>query len=551
MRTASQVAIAVAVVSSAAAWIAVGCAPLPGDDCGSQHNCPLADGSAPDAASDAAAGDTATSAETGDGATCDGAAAPSDAPCVISETYGVFVSPVGSDGNVGTRAAPLLTIGHGMDLAKAAGKRVYVCGGSFGESLVVNPSRDGVNVYGGFDCGTWTYGAANRVTVDPSQPGYALKVEGLVKGAAFQDLEFDAPRASLANPGQSSIAVFVNGSQQVTFERVVMVAGNGTDGAAGASGQGHGDGGPGSGASNWYGTPPAYTELNGNDATSGSAGSQKVCACGDATSSAGGQGGAGPGDAGQIPGPGLPSYGGDAGTGASGHNGSACGAGGSPVMSGVDGPAAPASSPSSLPGTISASGWTPANGGPGADGQPGQGGGGGGDGPAGVGGGGGGACGGCGGAGGKAGGGGGSSIALLSYLSAVTLVGCSLTANNAGNGGAGGDGEAGQPASLIGGSQTGSGCQGGGGGSGAGGNGGQGGPGGLSLGIGYAGTAPTFDGNAVSPGQTLPPVLVGRAGAAGPKSLAGPAAATNVGQPQAGADGPAGLAGIAQPVLSF
>ncbi len=549
MRTVSLVAITIAVVSSAAAWVAVGCAPLPGDDCGSQHNCSLADGSALDAASDGAAGDASTPAEAGDGPACNASSAPSDDACVISEAYGVFVSPVGSDGNLGTRAAPVLTVGHGLDLAKAAGKRLYVCAGSFGEGLVVDPSRDGVNVYGGFDCGTWTYGAANRVTVGPSQPGYALEVEGLIRGAAFQDLEFDAPRAGLANPGQSSIAVFVSGSQQVTFERVVMVAGNATDGAGGASGQDHGDGGPSSGASNWYGTPPAYAELNGNDATSSSAGSQKGCACGDTRSSAGGQGGIGPADGGQVPGPGLPSYGGDAGAGMPGRNAVACTGG--VGVGGADAPNSPPGVANASWGSLSTAGWLPAMGVLGPDGESGQGGGGGGDGPAGVGGGGGGACGGCGGAGGKPGGGGGSSIALLSYQSAVTLVGCTLTANNAGNGGSGGNGEAGQPGSFISGNGSVGGCPGGGGGSGAGGNGGQGGPGGLSLGIGYTGTAPTFDGNAVGPGPTLPRVLVGRAGAAGPKGLAGPAAATNVGQPQAGADGPAGLAGIAQAVLSF
>ncbi len=165
----------------------------------------------PDATSDAPAADTGTPEETAEGATCDGTGAPSDDPCVISEAYGVFVSPVGADGNVGTRAAPVFTIGHGMDLAKAAGKRVYVCAGSFEENLVVDSSRDGVNVYGGFDCGTWTYNSANRVAVGPSQPGDALEVEGLVDVVVFQDLEFDDARYlrqtldSRASPSLSAV----------------------------------------------------------------------------------------------------------------------------------------------------------------------------------------------------------------------------------------------------------------------------------------------------------------------------------------------------------
>ena len=57
---------------------------------------------------------------------------------------------------------PCRTIGRAMDMAKAAGKRVYVCAGSYPEQLVVGSSRDGVNVYGALDCATWSYGAATK-----------------------------------------------------------------------------------------------------------------------------------------------------------------------------------------------------------------------------------------------------------------------------------------------------------------------------------------------------------------------------------------------------
>src|SRR5579859_5966628 len=74
-----------------------------------------------------AAGRSEASPEVGG---CDRSKAPSEEGCVVAEAYGIFVSPAGSDGSAGTRSAPLATIGHGMDVAKAAGKRVYVCAGS-------------------------------------------------------------------------------------------------------------------------------------------------------------------------------------------------------------------------------------------------------------------------------------------------------------------------------------------------------------------------------------------------------------------------------------
>jgi hypothetical protein len=557
--------VSLGVAAAAPLWLVWGCAPVPSDDCGAQHNCPAetgvpTDGSRPDTSGDAAPsevlGDTSVgdaagseSSSDSDASACDAAKSPHDDPCVVNERFGVFVSPLGADTNAGTKSAPLLTIGRGMDAAKASGKRVYVCAGSFSEQLIVGISRDGVNVYGGFDCGNWTYSTTNRVTVAPTQTGYALKIDALVDGATFEDVEFDVQRANVANAGESSIAVFVGGSANVAFHRVVMVAGNAADGAPGAGASP--DGGASAGASNWFGAPPSYAELNGNDATDGGGGSQKICMCPDGTSSIGGQGGAGAVVGGQQPGAGMPTYGGDAGAGLPGRNSAPCGGGGSPVQNGGDAPAGIADTPSTSPGVISAGGWAPALGAPGSNGKPGQGGGGGGDGPAATGGGGGGACGGCGGAAGKPGAGGGSSIALLSHQSSVALVGCTLTAGNAGAGGAGGGGEEGQTGSLVAGVQRGSGCPGGAGGSGAGGNGGQGGPGGLSLGIGYSGSPPTFDGSPVAAGQTLARVTLGARAAGGSKGSGGPAASTSVGQPQAGADGSPGTAGVAQAVLGL
>jgi hypothetical protein len=429
-----------------------------------------------------------------------------------------------------------------MDVAKAIGKRVYVCAGSFAEELVIGASRDGVNVYGGLDCAGWSYGAGNHVVVAPSGSGYALELEGLQAGVTLEDLEFDSQSA--ASPGESSIAAFASHSQNVVLERVTLVAAAAADGSPAASSVAGAD----AGATNWCGTPPAYPELNGASASDAGAAPPTTCTCRDQSSSTGGAG-SGPSN---VPPPtaGLPSYG-DAGAGAPGTSGDSCGSGGT-AQTGADAPIAVAGTATTALGSCSASGWIPGAGIAGTNGEPGQGGGGGGDGKFQSGAGGGGGCGGCGGAGGMPGVGGGSSIALLAYQSSVTLVDCLLTARAAGNGGTGGGGEQGQGGGAPGsGSGQGSavGCTGGGGGAGAGGSGGQGGAGGLSLGIGYCGTAPTVDGALVPGAASLGGVTLGTAGNGGTGGSGG-AAATNSTDP-AGGNGASGPAGVAKAVRSL
>jgi hypothetical protein len=490
---------------------------------------------APDAAADDAGRDAGAEAEVAPSG-CDPTKAPHDEACVIDDAFGVFVSPAGSDANPGSKSAPVQSIGHGIDVAKAVAKRVYVCAGSYPEQLVVGSSRDGVNVYGALDCATWTYGAANKVVVAPAQAGYALEIQGLQTGVTFEDVEFAAQNASTGVPGASSVAVFVSTSQGIGFDRVTMVAGNANDGAPGGATVA---------ATNWFGTPPAYAELNGASATDAGGAPTQQCTCADQSQTSGGQGG-GPMNI-PSPGAGAPQYA-DAGAGMGGSNAASCASGGT-GQNGGDAPLPTANTSSTSPWSCSQSGWQPGVGVTGADGKPGQGGGGGGNGTLSSGSGGGGACGGCGGAGGQGGQGGGASIALLSFQSSITLTSSSLTADASGNGGSGGDGEAGQAGGSPGmptGTGVGSGCAGGAGGAGAGGNGGQGGPGGLSLGIGYVGTPPTIDGAVVTQASTHPDITIGAAGAGGAGGLRG-ASATNSTGP-AGALGASGQAGAAAAV---
>jgi hypothetical protein len=509
------------------------------------------DGGVGDGGSDGTTGTDAADASDahGDTSTCDGTQPPRAAPCVISETFGVFVAPSasgGSDANSGTRVSPYLTIGHAI--ASASGKRVYACGATYAESVSVT---SGVSVYGGLACpaspgsdagtggvGSWSYvGASALAQVSPSATGFALDVES-ASGAHFEDMGFTAQDAPAGTPGGSSIAVMVNASTGVSFTRVSATAGKGVTGASPTAVV------PGGAGDNWCST----TGQAGGPGTASQGGPSGACVCaivagdsshgggGGSTDTVGGAGkaspsAAGPGGGTGAPGPASPGASCTVAPGGLGENGA-------PSTGGLAG----------ATGALGSTGWAPASGGAGGAGNPGQGGGGGG-GYDNLGGGGGGA-GGCGGSGGGGGGGGGASVGIAVVASTVTLSSMTLATASGGAGGAGAEGEAGQ-AGGSGGLE--SGCIGGSGGKGAGGSGGGGGAGGPSVGIAVTGATPsvTIDGaSAMPPVSSLasPSMFTsGGGGALGGGGTPGTAATGG----NAGSAGLPGSAGSSDAVVAF
>jgi hypothetical protein len=430
--------------------------------------------------------------------------APDDG-CAIGDPDGIYVAPSGSNAAEGTREAPFETITEAIEHAAGTGRTIYVCNGAFDEHLEV--SEGGLVIRGGYDCPSatttgWIYRASERPRVRPPETGYALHVAG-VDGLTISDFELVARDAD--EPGASSVTVFVNASENVSFERTRIVAGNGVDGASGArEGSNHNTG-----------------NLDGNGAIGAAGGQAEPCVCGDGSTSTGAAGGAG----GLTPtagAPGLPNYGMGGGTrGEASTLTSACTNGGL----GASAPSRMDANGASEVGTIAATGWVPGGGTDGTNGQPAQGGGGGGGGGGlgGKGGGGGGACGGCGGKGGPAGGGGGGTIGLLALDSYVTLDGASaIETGNSGNGGAGAASEPGQNGGT-GGNRDGQGCLGGNGGKGAAGGAGGGGAGGVSVGILSKGGAITADGVTFTIGDAG---IAGRGGGADNDGVAGLSADT-------------------------
>jgi hypothetical protein len=493
-RAAVPTAILGAVSALVLAWACAG--PVP-DTCGELGTCGTAD-----------AGTTSADART-DGS-CDPTLDPRDQPCVLDDTYGVFVAaPPDADGGVdageagigsgnGTAASPFATIGQA--LANLGGKtRIYICSGAYREQVTLQAA---VSLYGGLSCaadgGVWSYAGSGTQVTSPS-PAYALSVRGVDAGTVtIEDVSFASPDATEA--GASSIAALI-ASSAVHLQRVTLAAGNGANGAGGADGVA---------TPNYVGAAPdgglpvtAATPSNGYVPISGGGGGVNQCLLFGA--SAGGDGGLGCEAGPESPGLGTPGTATPAApVTTAGRDGLPAGAtledGGADAGvvpyndPGADGLAGAGGVAAAAPdyGTLSPSGWVPSPGGDGQPGDPGQGGAGATD-PlygfcgASIGdiGGGGGGAGGCGGAGGQGGSGGGASIALAALASAVELTSCTLIAADGGTGGAGGAGQDGQ----AGGAGAGNpnlpvaNATGAAGGNGAGGSGGAGGPGGISVGL--------------------------------------------------------------------
>ncbi|MBN2510449.1 MAG: hypothetical protein JXB03_09235 [Spirochaetales bacterium] len=379
---------------------------------------------------------------------------------VDGDLDGIFVSASGSDtsGN-GSQALPFATLTMALSIA-AEGDSIFLDTTEDIYDSTLTITADNLVITGGYNAEWDEDASATACLIITDSTGFVLsEIDG------FELLNLSLEVASGSAAGENSIGLLVANSNNIVLQGVTVFTGNGVNGAVSQlSGYVFGtvpDGNDGDASTG--GAAVTYTSVNGETSTGGAGGDP----------AAGGENGlngfpAGAGGQGSTAGSGLP--------GSDGADGS----------DGSDGVSA------TVPGTMSATGWTAAPGGAGEDGTVGQGGGGGCSGDS-SGGGGSGAPGGGGGAGAGPSQGGGASIAVCSYQSDIQISDSILETGIAGNGGNGVFGQSGQ--------------YGGSGGLGAGfvatygGNGGRGGTGGasggaaggISVGILYYGTIPVID----------------------------------------------------------
>jgi len=451
---------------------------------------------------------------------------PKDHPVCVDDVFGVFVDKEGGvDSNPGTKAAPVQTVAAAISKLEGK-KRVFLCEGNYFEHLTIAKP---FSVHGGFACGTWSY-SGTKARFAPNDTGYILQVALVTEPVLVTDLALEAVDGQTS--GASSIAAFITRSTSVTLRRMSISAGAGVAGDDAV-------------ATADYVPPVAPDGYPGDDpAQAGKARQNPGCTA--SVGGAGGREGTPDGRSGQAS---VASPFPESSTGAGGTSGGDCASGGAGV-SGSYGAAGAEGAGASALGALDTTGWKPMNGMPGGKGGDGQGGGGGAW-IAGAGVGGGGAPGSCGGAGDAGGAGGGSSIALLVFDSAVVIDGSSLVTKDAGAGGKGGDGQKAQLPSETAAPATGDACGGGLAGVGGSGGGGGGGAGGSSIGILYKGLAPIIDGNSTAAVADLGSVTLGSGRPGGAKGVGGAAARAIAPASRGGADGTAGVDGIAQAVVGL
>jgi hypothetical protein len=149
----------------------------------------------------------------------------------LTENFGVFVATSGAPNAEGTRAQPLASIQAGLERAKATGKRLYVCSGTYKESVTF---QNGTSMTGGFDCvGTaWTRSGARSKIESPTSP--ALRAIDIATPTRVEGFEVTAPDGTPQNP--SSIVLIAERAGGLQFFNTRLIAGVGALGADGVEG---------------------------------------------------------------------------------------------------------------------------------------------------------------------------------------------------------------------------------------------------------------------------------------------------------------------------
>ncbi len=149
-------------------------------------------------------------------------------------TY-IYVSKNGNDGNPGTLAAPVLTIGQGIVLAAPTGKTVFVAQGVYDEDVHLSP---GVSLFGGYnadfsdrDTVIFPVVLTNTSATTGHPVLYANGIQTSTEVAGF-----DIEGTNAASPGAGSTTVLIkNCGPDLFIWDLTVIAGQSADGIDGDS----------------------------------------------------------------------------------------------------------------------------------------------------------------------------------------------------------------------------------------------------------------------------------------------------------------------------
>lgn len=144
-----------------------------------------------------------------------------------------FVSPNGSDANIGSKALPFLTIQFAIDSANAdsSKKNVLIAAGTYAESLLL---LDGVSLFGGYDL---NFDRSNNLSSVIASTGTTALSTSYNTSVAYVDmLKIQAVNAVESGLFSSSYGIRIIGTSNLTLRNNDISAGSGADGTAGAAG---------------------------------------------------------------------------------------------------------------------------------------------------------------------------------------------------------------------------------------------------------------------------------------------------------------------------
>lgn len=149
----------------------------------------------------------------------------------LTNEFGVFVTAAASAGGDGTKEHPFATISAGIERVKDLKLRVYVCAGTYKESLTL---VNAVSVISALSCdgGVWKTGGTRAVLEAPTSP--AIRAKDIALATRLEGFDVTAPAGTAMSP--NSIALIAENATMLTVANTKLTSAKAFDGADGTDG---------------------------------------------------------------------------------------------------------------------------------------------------------------------------------------------------------------------------------------------------------------------------------------------------------------------------